>query len=288
MNFLDKMERKYGRYALSHLTMYIIVTYIAGYIIQLAAPIMRQYLTLEPYYILHGQIWRLVSWILIPPSSLDIFTIIMLFFYYSIGTSLERAWGDFKYNVYIFSGILMTIIGSFLLYGILYAVNGYPSLMGTAFSTYYISLSIFLGFAISFPDMQVLFMMVLPLKASWIAVAEAGIYIYSFITGGLIEKIEIVLSLILIGVFFGWMTFAGPSGFKQKKRSQEFQKTTQKMKVVKRGHKCAVCGRTDKDSPGMEFRYCSKCEGNYEYCMDHLYTHKHVKKEDADNSNSND
>ena len=197
MNFLDKMERKYGRYALSHLTMYIIVTYIAGYIIQLAAPIMRQYLTLEPYYILHGQIWRLLSWILIPPSSLDIFTIIMLFFYYSIGTSLERAWGDFKYNVYIFSGILMTIIGSFLLYGILYAVNGYPSLMGTAFSTYYISLSIFLGFAISFPDMQVLFMMVLPLKASWIAVAEAGIYIYSFITGGLIEKIEIVLSLIL-------------------------------------------------------------------------------------------
>ena len=118
MNFLDKMERKYGRYALSHLTMYIIVTYIAGYIIALAAPIMRQYLTLEPYYILHGQIWRLVSWILIPPSSLDIFTIIMLFFYYSIGTSLERAWGDFKYNVYIFSGILMTIIGSFLLYGI--------------------------------------------------------------------------------------------------------------------------------------------------------------------------
>ena len=109
MNFLDKMERKYGRYALSHLTMYIIVTYIAGYIIALAAPIMRQYLTLEPYYILHGQIWRLVSWILIPPSSLDIFTIIMLFFYYSIGTSLERAWGDFKYNVYIFSGILMTI-----------------------------------------------------------------------------------------------------------------------------------------------------------------------------------
>ena len=71
MNFLDKMERKYGRYALSHLTMYIIVTYIAGYIIALAAPIMRQYLTLEPYYILHGQIWRLVSWILIPPSSLE-------------------------------------------------------------------------------------------------------------------------------------------------------------------------------------------------------------------------
>ena len=98
MNFLDKMERKYGRYALSHLTMYIIVTYIAGYIIALAAPIMRQYLDAGTMLLIfcNGQIWRLVSWILIPPSSLDIFTIIMLFFYYSIGTSLERAWGDFN------------------------------------------------------------------------------------------------------------------------------------------------------------------------------------------------
>jgi len=277
MNFLDKMERKYGRYALSHLTMYIIVTYIAGYIIALAAPIMRQYLTLEPYYILHGQIWRLVSWILIPPSSLDIFTIIMLFFY-SIGTSLERAWGDFKYNVYIFSGILMTILGSFLLYGIEYAVKGYPALMGTAFSTYYISLSIFLGFAISFPDMQVLFMMLIPLKSSWIAVFEGVMYIYSFVRGSLIDRIEILLSIALMGIFFGWLTFGKKGPVYQKKRSREFQKKTEKIRVVKNTHRCAVCGRTSEDSPGMEFRYCSKCEGSYEYCMDHLYTHKHVKK----------
>ena len=206
MNFLDKMERKYGRYALSHLTMYIIVTYIAGYIIALAAPIMRQYLTLEPYYILHGQIWRLVSWILIPPSSLDIFTIIMLFFYYSIGTSLERAWGDFKYNVYIFSGILMTILGSFLLYGIEYAVNGYPALMGTAFSTYYISLSIFLGFAISFPDMQVLLYFIIPIKIKWLAYLDVALLAYSMITsilsGNWAGCVVILCSLANVLVFF--------------------------------------------------------------------------------------
>lgn len=198
----------------------------------------------------------------------------------AFGTIVEQVWGRFRFNCYIIGGVLLhsvVAIGIYLVTGL--SLPLFPT---------YLVYSFFFVFALMFPDMQVLFMMVLPLKASWIAVAEAGIYIYSFITGGLIEKIEIVLSLILIGVFFGWMTFAGPSGFKQKKRSQEFQKTTQKMKVVKRGHKCAVCGRTDKDSPGMEFRYCSKCEGNYEYCMDHLYTHKHVKKEDADNSNSND
>ena len=85
--------------------------------------------------------------------------------------------------------------------------------------------------------------------------AEAGIYIYSFITGGLIEKIEIVISLILIGIFFGWMTFAGPSGFKQKKRSQEFQKTTQKMKVVKEGINVQSADAQIKTVLVLEFRY---------------------------------
>ena len=102
MNFLDKMERKYGRYALKNLPMFIIATYVAGYVLELLTPEMLGYLTLEPYYILHGQVWRLVTWILIPPSSLDIFTIIMLFFYFSIGQTLERTWGSFKFDVYIF------------------------------------------------------------------------------------------------------------------------------------------------------------------------------------------
>ena len=114
MNFLDKMERKYGRYALKNLPMFIIATYVAGYVLELLTPEMLGYLTLEPYYILHGQVWRLVTWILIPPSSLDIFTIIMLFFYFSIGQTLERTWGSFKFDVYIFSGLIFTVIGVYL------------------------------------------------------------------------------------------------------------------------------------------------------------------------------
>ena len=280
MNFLDKMERKYGRYALSHLTMYIIVTYIAGYIIQLAAPIMRQYLTLEPYYILHGQIWRLVSWILIPPSSLDIFTIIMLFFYYSIGTSLERAWGDFKYNVYIFSGILMTIIGSFLLYGILYAVNGYPSLMGTAFSTYYISLSIFLGFAISFPDMQVLLYFIIPIKMKWMAVVYGVLIIFSLIQTNWAGRVAIIMSLLNFLVFYFSTRNYKRISPKEIHRRQTFK--SQMRQPAGHGgvtkHKCAICGRTELDDPTLEFRFCSKCEGNYEYCQDHLFTHQHIHR----------
>lgn len=120
MNFLNKMERKFGRYALTNLSMYIVLTYAAGYLLYMVTPQVLNYMTLEPAMILRGQVWRIVSWLLIPPSTQNIFfTLITLMFYYSIGTSLERTWGAFRYNVYIFSGILMTIIGAFILYFVL-------------------------------------------------------------------------------------------------------------------------------------------------------------------------
>ena len=149
MNFLNKMERKFGRYAIPELTKYIILCYVIGYALEVFQNMtgvgIMGYLALSPYHILHGQIWRLVSWVLIPPSGLDIFTIIMLLFYYSLGTALERTWGEFRYNVYIFSGILFTVIGAFLLY----FIGGLQiSLYGASIiSTYYINLSIFLAFA---------------------------------------------------------------------------------------------------------------------------------------------
>ena len=95
MNWMDKLERKWGRHAVANLSRYFVLAQVIGYVVQLTAPGLMSYMNFDMGSILHGQIWRLVSWILIPPSSLDIFTIIMLFFYYSIGTSLERAWGDF-------------------------------------------------------------------------------------------------------------------------------------------------------------------------------------------------
>ena len=99
MKFLDKMERKFGRYAISGLTRYIIAAYVIGYVLLLVKPAWLNYLTLEPYFIFKGQIWRLVTWIIIPPSGFGIFTILMLLFYFSIGTTLERTWGIFRYNV---------------------------------------------------------------------------------------------------------------------------------------------------------------------------------------------
>ena len=134
-SFLDKAERKYGKYAINNLSLYIIVAYVIGYILSLTGTV--DFLRLNPYEIVHGQVWRIITWIIVPPSSLGIFTIIMLFFYYSLGRSLEMTWGAFRYNVYIFSGMIFTFIGAMLLYVFFaYASNNNPEEVGFVISMY--------------------------------------------------------------------------------------------------------------------------------------------------------
>ena len=315
MNFLQKMERKYGRYAIRHLTMYIIMTYAAGYVLSMMERLggggysgITRLLVLSPSLILRGQIWRLVSWLLIPPSSLSFFTVIMLFCYYQLGTLLERTWGDFLYNVYIFFGLIMTVIGAFLLYFI--TGNDY----GPLFTTYYVSLSIFLGFAMTFPDQQLLFMFIFPVKIKYLALVDIIYLVYEIITYfrygvsyGLPVLVMVVSSLASTILFFLMTRRLGRFSHRQRQRQRDFRSAVngwsrsagtgkgagkassgasyekvdrhtfaggeKKMAV----HHCAVCGRTELDSPDLEFRFCSKCNGNYEYCKDHLYTHIHVQ-----------
>ena len=116
---MSKFEKKFGKYAIPNLTLVLIMCYVAGYIIQLMGAAggtnLLGFLTLDPYRILHGQIWRLVTWVFMPTESNLIFLLIMALFYYQLGTTLERTWGTFRFNVYIFSGIIFTVIGAFIL-----------------------------------------------------------------------------------------------------------------------------------------------------------------------------
>lgn len=290
MNFLYKIERKFGKYAISNLSLYLILCYGCGYLMNAINPAFLSYLTLDPYRILHGQIWRIFTWILVPPDSFDILTLITLYFYYSIGTSLERTWGTFLYNVYMFLGMVFTILGSFVAMGLSYllweeaiAVMGaaqYFQMASYSFSTYYINMSIFLAFAATFPDVQVLLMFILPIKVKWMGIVYAVLLIYGFVNTWMVGKVSILASLLNFIVFF-FMTRRGLSmrmSPKQVKRRHEFQKEVKKakpMSVAK--HKCAICGRTSEEYPDLEFRFCSKCNGNYEYCQEHLFTHTHVK-----------
>ena len=140
MHFLNKMERKFGKFAIRGLMKYIIICYVIGYLIEFMMPQVYSFLTLEPYLIFHyGQVWRLVSWVLIPPPTGNIFfAVIMIFLYYQLGNALEQTWGTFRFNLYIFGGVIFTILGALLLY-VITGVNS-PVSIGGSFSTYYICL----------------------------------------------------------------------------------------------------------------------------------------------------
>ena len=143
-NRFQKFERKWGRHAVPNLTRIMIILMAGSYLLALIWPQSAQLLSLDPYYILHGQVWRLFTWVLIAPQSPSIFTLIMLYFYFMIGSTLERTWGDFRYNLYVLGGMAISILAAFLTYFILLAVTGKPAVFGNAFSTYYICQSILL------------------------------------------------------------------------------------------------------------------------------------------------
>ena len=309
MDFINKLERKFGKYALADLPAIIIGLYAAGYLLSVLSPQVLGYLTLDPIYILKGQVWRLITWIIIPPSSLDIFTIIMLFFYFSIARALVMKWGAFRFNLYFFTGMLFTVIGAFLVFFYYQMHFGQAYSLGAVFSTYYINMSIFLAFALSYPDATVLLYFIIPVKMKWMGILYGVLIVYSFMQSGIGGRVLIIASLLNFLIF--WLLtrksggfFSGSSGsfrgvrrtgsspfgsgnargtriYPENRRASGTGSMSSEPSAGGAGrmplHRCAVCGRTELDSDQLEFRYCSKCDGAYEYCQDHLFTHTHVR-----------
>lgn len=284
MNFLNKMERKIGKYAIPNLMIYLIAAYCIGFVIYTVNPNFMLMLTLSPYHILHGQVWRLITWILMPTDTRVFSLLIMALLYYRLGSALERSWGTFRFNVYIFGGMLFTVIGAFILYGI-YAASGTGNLetisliSSLTFTTNYINLTIFLAFAVMYPEMQILLFFIIPVKMKWMAVVYAVLIAINLILTSWGGRIAIIMSILNFLIFFLSTRNYRRVSPKEIHRKQVFKA---QMREPRRGsmvtkHKCAVCGRTELDDPNLEFRFCSKCDGNYEYCQDHLFTHQHIK-----------
>lgn len=289
MELLRKLERKYGRYAIVDLMKYISILYVMGAMLNLVNPYFyEQYLSLNIGMVLKGQVWRLVTFIMIPSglsSGFDlIFFALELYLYLMIGRSLENAWGAFRFNMYYLSGLLFNIVAAFLLY---FTLGGtYP--MGLA----YINRAMFFAFAAIYPNVQFIVLFIIPVKVKYLAYLYAvviGYDIFNNIRGAIVTPyhtwrvvyIAIAVSIIVALLNFLIFFFA-TRNYKRispatRKRRRNYHNQVNRQKTVTR-HKCAVCGRTELDDENLEFRFCSKCDGNYEYCMEHLFTHTHVKK----------
>ena len=325
MKLLSKLERRFGRYAIRELPVLMIAFQVVGYTLSVLSPNALTWICFDPVLICRGQIWRLLTWVLMPPSELSIFTVIMLFFYYWIARTLANTWGDFYFNIYILGGILITDIGMMIAYPILLSMDT-PSaliniqLMQMFVNTYYIQTSILLAFAFTYPNAQVLLYFVIPIKMSWLGIFEAIMLVYEFYNAAMVTpRLVIALSVVNFVIYFlstrnlrrislkdaarragfgragqqgrpaqqgrtaqysGGQKRPGPqSGSQAPSGSTSRRSAAGYTKIYPNGarHKCTICGRTELDDEKLEFRYCTKCEGNHEYCQDHLFTHQHIR-----------
>lgn len=283
-SWLGKMERKFGRYAIPNIMKYLIVLYAGGYFLYMINPMFYlNYLILDWGAVLHGQVWRLLTFLMQPPSASLFMVALLLYIYYMIGMQLENALGTFRFNFYLLMGIVLHILASL----IVYLTTG----MVISPSVEYLNLSFFFVFAMLFPDAQFLLFFAIPIKGKWIALIDGFYFLWAIISpflpaykgtgyGAMVAALASILNVLIFYLLSRNMHTYSP---REVKRRRDYQRKVQQAQrpehIYENGakHKCAVCGRTELDDPNLEFRYCSKCNGNYEYCQDHLFTHTHVK-----------
>lgn len=292
MNFIDRLEKRYPHFGVSNLMIYVIAISGLGMLISMVNPyIYYQYLSLDFYQIFHhGQVWRLITFLLCPSaggsgSSGLFWFVIMAWVYYSIGSNLERIWGRFRFTLFYLSGIVMILIvtlAAYLIMGIVYPAQEVGIWLGMQVTLEYVTESLFLAFALVFPDVQFLLFFIIPVKAKWLSIFYFALDAYQIIQGIMMKSYYpvalIVVSLINIFIFFFFAK--GRPGMaahaRQTKRKAEFKQKMHESREKGPIHRCAICGRTELDAPELDFRYCSKCDGRYEYCSEHLFTHEHV------------
>ncbi len=258
MDFLKKLERKLGRFAVQDLTLYLVGGQGLALLMGLSMPGVMFNMLLIPDAVLGGQWWRLFSFILTPPSGNPIFAVFALYMLYLMGSALESHWGTFRYNLYVLIGYLMTILAAF----------AFPMMPA---SNVYITGSIFLAFAYLFPDFQILLFFILPVKIKWLALLTWLFYGYEFLTGGGSTRLLILAAITNFLVFFGRDLFYS-ARYGHRKMKRQASAITHRDKPM---NVCTICGISDKSHRTMEFRYCTKCDPPLCYCAEHLANHEH-------------
>lgn len=275
------------RFGIPNLMRVIVIGNVAVYVLMLLTQAndanALSFLTFNLNALLHGEVWRLVTFVFVPAYSSPFALLISLYFYYWIGSTLERQWGTAKFNLYYISGALLTVLGVVLAS----LITGNPYL--TAAGTGYVNLSMFFAFAFLFPDTTVLLFFILPVKMKWLAYLDGALFAFDIIKAiGAHNWAGVVLPIVAL---LNFTVFIWPEVhyLKERAKYQNSRKTVQfrqaQQQQTKQAqqqgyrHKCAVCGRTDTDYPDLQFRYCSKCVGYHCFCQDHIFNHVHFTEE---------
>ena len=112
MNWITKLERKFGRYCIPNLISILIGGQILVYAVELFVnQYISFYLNLDRGALLAGQIWRVITFMFVPFSGGGPLSVVLgIYFTWFIGTALEKEWGDFRFNLYLLLGMLGAVL----------------------------------------------------------------------------------------------------------------------------------------------------------------------------------
>jgi hypothetical protein len=274
--FLSRLERRFGRHAPSGLFVYLVGAWAFAYALLYFKPELAWAFQLEAGQLLRGEVWRIATFLLLPPSLSGgllgpIITLLVLAFFYTMLTSLEAEWGALRLQIYYLIGVLGTLVAALLL--------------GQATNTF-LNMSLVLAFATVFPDYEILLFFVLPVKMKWLALLDAVYLVYAFVTGGHTVRGAIAAAMLNYLLFFSATLVdrargalqgrrGGRSGGGENARLARFAELTGRQERKLRV--CAKCGKSERDDPRLEFRVCDcveKCGGKAtEYCIEHARAH---------------
>lgn len=283
---IDRWCAAHPRFGIPNLMLYVVGGTVAVYLLTMfSSSAATSFLWLNTERVLHGELWRIITFVFVPTQSNPILLLISLYFYYFIGNTLEQNWGTGRFTFYYLSGVALTVLTALI--GSL-ALGGGTVLAGTT----YVNLSMFFAFAMLYPEMRVLLFYIIPVKVKWLAYIDAVLFalgsVTSLLAGGVIEALMPIVALLNFFVYFAphfqrrverERYRHSPQAQQYRRNAQQAQRQAQQQARQGYHHKCCVCGRTDAEHPELQFRYCSRCAGYHCYCSDHIFSHVHFTEE---------
>jgi len=261
MGLLNRLEKILGRLAIPNISLYLVIGQVLVWSMAWFKYLNPERIALLPAAVLAGEVWRLFTFLLLPPNAHPVFIAFAWYLFYLFGSALEGYWGVFRYNLFIFLGWALTVAVAFL-FPADYATN------------LFLAGSVFLAFAFLNPDFEMLLFFILPVKIKWLALIQWLGYGYALLFGTWPVRLAVLAA---IGNFLVFFTGEIIERIKTGRRRMDYQarQAAARRDEKEPRHRCHVCGKTDLTHPQMDFRYCSKCAGDECYCTEHLATHVH-------------
>ncbi len=289
---IDRFCAKHPRFGIQNLMKILVIIQIVVYVVNFVTELTMGYgwswyLTFIPAAIFQGQLWRLVTWLVIPNAGNPFMLLLSCYFYWWIASTLERQWGTARFNLFYLSGAVLSVVLGLVLSLLQPMFSGFSMNL-----SYYLNLSIFLIIATMFGEMQVLLFFVVPIKMKWMAIIDVVLIVVDMVelfAAGAWAYALVPLASFINYFIFTWPFWSAKLGIVKhktdptvinfKKAQHQAQRAQKTLQAQGYRHKCAVCGVTDAMEPDLEFRYCSKCDGYHCYCINHINNHVHIHED---------